>query len=424
MAPRRIDPISQARTHRANAVVADHRPSNSSRASRPLLSAITSFAALLVLSVLVPTAQARPSSSPPGSTAVAPSRGAVTSFCSATTSTPLGACSLLAQCGTSTTKPYCSTLSLLDALCNYDNPTTDVCTQYQAYCTAKPSECRADGNTAWPAWANSTVYQNQIYRMCKVHNMEGCDKCTSPASSLSVPITQLASCDSFAVYVAMCKSMPDMTMCNAPWKRMCQANPTATKANFPQLCPAAAFEGSITATPTPSAPSPAATTADSDDASGLPPMRMYFHHDTTDILLFRAWVPRTTGEYVGSCFGVFFLSLASSAFHLVAHRRVLPRMAAQIAATTGARRELLIAGRAAVVTAQIALSYAAMLVFMSYNVVWCAMLLLGAFTAHVALNRGDDQHARRAEWGPVATQERDKSALSGVDSRIDEVDKQ
>ncbi|KNE65009.1 hypothetical protein AMAG_10675 [Allomyces macrogynus ATCC 38327] len=420
MAPRRIDPISQALTYRAAVVAADYRPSSSSRPSRPWLS-ITSLAALLVLLVLIPTSQARPSSSPPGSTAVAPTRDALAAFCSVSTSVPLGACSLLSQCGNTATKPYCSTLSLLDALCNYDNPTTDVCTQYQEYCTAKPSKCRADGNTVWPAWTNSTVYQNQIYRMCKVHSMEGCDKCTNPASSLSVPVMQLANCDSFAVYVAMCKSMPDMTMCNAPWKRMCQANPTATKANFPQSCPAAAFEGSITATPTPSAPVAAAITTNSDDASGLPPMRMYFHHDTTDILLFRTWVPRTTGAYVGSCVGVFFLSLASSAFHLVAHRRVLPRMAAQIAATAGTRRELLIAGRAAVVTAQIALSYAAMLVVMSYNVVWCAMLLLGAFSAHVALNRGDDQNARRAEWGPVATQERDKSA---VDSRIGLADEQ
>ncbi|KAJ3374504.1 hypothetical protein GGF31_007282 [Allomyces arbusculus] len=249
--------------------------------------------------------------------------------------------------------------------------------------------------------------------------MEGCDKCTNPASSLSVPITQLATCDSFAVYVAICKSMPDMTMCNVPWKKMCQANPAATKANFPQICPEAAFEGSITASPTTPAPSSAATTL--DDVSRLPPMRMYFHHDTTDTLLFRAWVPRTTGAYVASCVSVFFLSLMSSTFHLVAHRRVLPRMAAQIAATAGMRRELLIAGRAVLVTAQITLSYAAMLVVMSYNVVWCGMLLLGAFTAHVALNRGEDQHARRAEWGPVATQERDKSA---VDSRTGLADEQ
>ncbi|KNE54110.1 hypothetical protein AMAG_00113 [Allomyces macrogynus ATCC 38327] len=363
--------------------------------------------ALLALLALVPAAQARPSTSPPGSAAVALTRDALAAFCSSSTSASLGACSLLSQCGTSTTKLYCSTLSLLYALCNYDNPTTDVCTQYQTYCTAKPSACRADGNTAWPAWSNSTVFQNQIYRMCKVHNMEGCEKCTNPASSPSVPITQLANCDSFSVYVAMCRSMPEMTVCNVPWIKMCQSNSSTTKANFPQICPAAAFERSITATPTASAVPAVATTVNLDDASGLPPMRMYFHQDTTGILLFRAWVPCTTGAYVGSCFGVFALSLASSAFHLTA-------------TTAGARRELLIAGRAAVVTAQIALSYAAMLVVMSYNVVWCAMLLLGAFTAHVALSRGDE-NTRRAEWGPVATQERDKSA---VDSRISLADEQ
>ncbi|KAJ3374452.1 hypothetical protein GGF31_007230 [Allomyces arbusculus] len=365
---------------------------------RTLLLFRAAVAILAIVAVLASApVHARPQSASP-STATAPSRDVLTSFCLATTSTPLGACSLLAQCGSSTTKPYCSTLSLLDALCNYDNPTTDVCTQYQAYCTAKPSDCRADGNTAWPAWTNSTVYQNQIYRMCKVHNMEGCDKCTNPASSLSVPLAQLASCDSFAVYVAMCKAMPDMTMCNVPWKRMCQANPTATKDNFPQICPASAFDGSAVPTTSPSTPSTSSsspsTSLDEGGDLDIPPMRMYFHQDTHDLLLFRSWVTRTAGSYAAASVGVFLVTVAYYALQAVVRGVVTPRLSASLAAATpGIKRELLVAARALVATTEIAFSFLLMLVVMTFNWGWCAMVLLGAFVGNYAFNRGSGRKA-------------------------------
>ncbi|KAI9155951.1 hypothetical protein H9P43_009061 [Blastocladiella emersonii ATCC 22665] len=373
-----------------------------------------------------------------------PSRAALTAFCTPASSNKYGACTLLlrAGCQSDAAKPGCSTLALLDALCSYDNPPTaadTLCRPYLSYCAANPAACAAD--KAWPKWTNSSVFQNQVYRMCKVHNMEGCDRCASPAASVAVPVEKLDACDSLATYAIMCKAMPDMTMCNAPWKGMCSEVKGAVQA-FPAVCSAAALASDDSSSSTPGVSAPGTgTTADpveqgSDPFAEIPPMRMYFHQDINDLLLFRGWVTRTRAQYWAATVGVFVLSFAYYAVTAAARRVVTPRIDAALAdvhaqlspspssvstassssstvlptstavtpsaspTSLRVRRELLVAARAALATFELAYSFVLMLVVMAYNWGWCAAFLLGGFAGNMVFNR--DPPPRRARHAPVS----------------------
>ncbi|KAI9223546.1 Ctr copper transporter family-domain-containing protein [Blastocladiella britannica] len=377
-----------------------------------------------------------------------PDRAALTSFCTPSTSNKYGACTLLLRggCQQDTTKPYCSTPSLLAALCTFDNPpdaAANLCTPYSAYCAANPSACTGTSNSVWPGWSNSTVYQNQIRRMCGVHNMDGCGICAKPAAQgLSTAVADLDPCDSLATYVSMCKSMPDMSMCGAPWKAMCQGLPNSVSA-FPNICSAAALTGSTATAPVTSADgsnvsAPGAGGSSSSGLSGadttgfvdIPPMRMYFHQDINDLLLFKSWVTVTAGQYWGVTVGMFAFSFGYFAYGAALRKFVTPRVnrglaeidtllaspslhrsassvmlaagaVAAGAATTSipahlkgvsriglrARREALVFARAFTKTVELAWSYLLMLAIMSFNYGWFAAFLLGALVGNVAFNR-------------------------------------
>ena len=109
-----------------------------------------------------------------------PDRAQLIAYCKQPASTKLGACSLLLRGGCQfqggETKPYCGTLSILNALCAYDNPASaqgagGVCAQYVSYCAQNAATCSVDGNLAWPGWTNSSNLQFQVKRMCDFHNM-------------------------------------------------------------------------------------------------------------------------------------------------------------------------------------------------------------------------------------------------------------
>ena len=45
------------------------------------------------------------------------------------------------------------------------------------------------------------------------------------------------------------------------------------------------------------------------DGSSVPPMRMYFHTGTYDIILFRGWVPVTGWQYALSCLAILAMGV-------------------------------------------------------------------------------------------------------------------
>lgn len=45
------------------------------------------------------------------------------------------------------------------------------------------------------------------------------------------------------------------------------------------------------------------------DGSSVPPMRMYFHMGTYDIILFRGWVPVTGWQYALSCLAILAMGV-------------------------------------------------------------------------------------------------------------------
>ena len=45
------------------------------------------------------------------------------------------------------------------------------------------------------------------------------------------------------------------------------------------------------------------------DGSSVPPMRMYFHTGSYDIILFRGWVPTTGWQYALSCLAILAMGV-------------------------------------------------------------------------------------------------------------------
>ena len=120
------------------------------------------------------------------SSSAVPDRASLQAYCKKPSSAKLAACSLLLRGGCQfsggDSKPHCTTLAILDALCKYDNPSDaqQLCTPYQSFCSANGSACTADPDVALPSWTNSSVIQNQIKRMCDFHNMVRPHACGLP----------------------------------------------------------------------------------------------------------------------------------------------------------------------------------------------------------------------------------------------------
>jgi hypothetical protein len=85
--------------------------------------------------------------------------------------------------------------------------------------------------------------------------------------------------------------MPDMDECKE-WKTMC----TNTAASSWPFCDF------------------------STDDSALPPMRMWFHADIQEIILFKGWIPRTTLAFVGSWLAVALLAFVAEFLRFCRHR--------------------------------------------------------------------------------------------------------
>jgi len=129
------------------------------------------------------------------------------------------------------------------------------CVDYVDMCAAGSvvKECSEPSlKTVMPTYSEAKSLVNGI---CTSMSMSDCSKCSGPAG---------ASCDYLDVYSSLCMAMPGMSQC-AAWSKFCKAVP-----EWPYC---------------------------SNQASGIPEMRMYFHTGFLDYVLFHGWVPRNGVQY-------------------------------------------------------------------------------------------------------------------------------
>ena len=143
-----------------------------------------------------------------------------------------------------------------------DMPSMKGCADYKAQCQGGNVQCSKNPPIAVPS---SSTVTKQIYSICNEMNMDGCEVC-----KISNANTSYSECNLLGTYAKLCTSMPDMSQCSA-FKSMCSA-----------------------------------TDLDYCTTTTVPSMKMYFHNDIANYVLFRDWIPRTTAQYWGAWFACFF----------------------------------------------------------------------------------------------------------------------
>ncbi|KAG0232568.1 hypothetical protein BGW42_008082 [Actinomortierella wolfii] len=237
-------------------------------------------------------------------------------------------CSLYKACqDAGKTDAWCQPFSLLADICNKDMPKMRDCARYVSLCgqpanattnRAVPDQCTSQPMIS--SFPTTKEASNLVIDICTEMDMAGCERCPKPA-----PGAYAADCDTIGTYAILCKAMPDMRQC-AQWKEMCSASsPTASSLQFQNSQYCAAGQG--------------------DPEMDPPAMRMYFHLGYADYVLFQNWVPRNRSQYVGTWFGLFFLTLIYQV--ISTYRSSLDVQWAEVnaakaaaAATTGSRSAL------------------------------------------------------------------------------------
>ena len=151
-------------------------------------------------------------------------------------------------------------------ICN-DMPSMSSCSTFNQSCrSSTASACKPVTN-----FPSTEAVTKAIYSICTQMNMPECSTCSSLISSSN---QSYASCDLMGTFTKLCQSMPDMLDCKL-YSSMCSSTPSLS------FC-------SVSLAP--------------------PAMKMYFHTGILDYVLIESWVPRTTGQYIGALFFIFFLS--------------------------------------------------------------------------------------------------------------------
>ena len=175
--------------------------------------------------------------------------------------------------------------------------------------------------------APSTVDATKaVQTMCSSHSMAGCETCKQDTAAGSEGCR-----DPLAALASVCASMPGMRDCRQ-LAQACSGGGENATIYFPKSCALVApssggdkkknreGKGGITAV------SLAGAEASSFD---LPPMRMWLHADSEDIVLSRHWVPRSRGAVAAACLGAIaggFLSQALRAARGAAEAAVAARL--------------------------------------------------------------------------------------------------
>ncbi|GFR45646.1 hypothetical protein Agub_g7056, partial [Astrephomene gubernaculifera] len=115
--------------------------------------------------------------------------------------------------------------------------------------------------------------------------MTQCDTCS-----------QIACADYIGAISSMCAEMPYMDGCDvyaswcaasSVWEQSTTVNSSSTgSSSVRSYCAGASVYGGSTS------------------SSSIPSMLMFFHQRVPELLLFRSWLPKTTGQAVGSFFAI------------------------------------------------------------------------------------------------------------------------
>ncbi|GLI59300.1 hypothetical protein VaNZ11_001153 [Volvox africanus] len=199
------------------------------------------------------------------------------------------------------TGDFCRPMTLLATIC-LDMPSMSGCKSYVALCknTSVVQQCRSF--PAIPGLPSTNEARKAVMAMCSSMDMVECETCT-----------QLSCNDYIGAMSSMCTEMPYMIKCDvyATWCKasMAWVDESGGSSDFSHYCTGAGAYGA------------------GSSSSDIPSMLMFFHQRTREILLFRTWLPKTTGQAVGS-----FVAIAAMSFTSVALRTAQFILVAAVAA--------------------------------------------------------------------------------------------
>ncbi|EFJ44296.1 CTR type copper ion transporter [Volvox carteri f. nagariensis] len=170
------------------------------------------------------------------------------------------------------TGTFCRPMTLLATICA-DMPGMSGCKSYMQLCRNTSVVRQCAQFPAIPGLPTTNVARKAVLDMCGSMDMVQCENCTRLSCNI----------DFIGGMSSMCTEMPYMVGCDVY----------------------------------------AACTS----ASDIPSMLMFFHQRTRELLLFRTWMPKTTGEAVGS-----FIAITTMSFTAVALRTAQFIMATAAAA--------------------------------------------------------------------------------------------
>jgi len=171
---------------------------------------------------------------------------------------------------------YCSRFAILQAICE-DMTGSSLCTNLTLMCRTGSVVQQCSTNQL--PLPTSIATQNYINSICSQMTMPECAQCEAPSNAMT--------CNTLQVYSNLCKTMPSMTECSS-WKMICSLVP-----NWPLCSTTSTFY-------TPE-----------------PVMEMYLHTQISDYILFKNWVPRTSGQYAGTLFAVIVFGIISEVLKLL-----------------------------------------------------------------------------------------------------------
>ncbi|ORY05660.1 Ctr-domain-containing protein [Basidiobolus meristosporus CBS 931.73] len=200
-------------------------------------------------------------------------------------------CSVNNLCNATTTyssKPWCSKMSIVADVCQTDMPKMSGCKAWVSLCgnsTSVVKQCKSEPEI--PNIPTTAEASGFITSICTEMNMPGCEKCKSSSgmSKRQMDMSGSQTCDYLSVYSDLCKSMPNMSQCQK-WSSMC----TATK------------------------DLPYCTAGSTSDGEPAPSMIMYFHTGIHEYILFKNWIPKTSGQMAGAWFAIFFIGVFYEGF--------------------------------------------------------------------------------------------------------------
>eukprot|EP01012_Entosiphon_sulcatum_P065758 TRINITY_DN94754_c0_g1_i1.p1 TRINITY_DN94754_c0_g1~~TRINITY_DN94754_c0_g1_i1.p1 ORF type:complete len:371 (+),score=49.16 TRINITY_DN94754_c0_g1_i1:27-1115(+) len=153
--------------------------------------------------------------------------------------------------------PFCDSFVVLKVLCT-DMPRMKPCHNFTVLCST-PGTHVDECQRPIPRVPNSNTTANDIVSICTSMTMDDCSSCKWQGSHSYI------NCDMLTTYSGLCQSMPDMGQCDH-WKTMCQDLKTWELCYLPE-------------------------------SQQIPIMRMYFHLGQLDYILFKSFVPRSSGQY-------------------------------------------------------------------------------------------------------------------------------